>query len=114
MPMMESEGIGLMLRSPLAGGFLSGKYSRDGAKEGDNRRVQALQRVAALQSEYSLWMREHELEMIPTLPSISISKERASQRACSPNSADSTALLIVQLDSKWLIKPGGAGIQAAN
>lgn len=38
-PMMESEGIGLMVWSPLAGGFLSGKYRRDGAKEGDNRRA---------------------------------------------------------------------------
>lgn len=38
-PMMESEGIGLMVWSPLAGGFLSGKYSRGGAKEGDNRRA---------------------------------------------------------------------------
>ena len=38
-PMMESEGIGLMVWSPLAGGFLSGKYSRDGAREGDNRRA---------------------------------------------------------------------------
>jgi len=38
-PMMESEGIGLMVWSPLAGGFLSGKYSRDSAKEGDNRRA---------------------------------------------------------------------------
>ena len=38
-PMMESEGIGLMVWSPLAGGFLTGKYSRDGAKEGDNRRA---------------------------------------------------------------------------
>jgi aryl-alcohol dehydrogenase-like predicted oxidoreductase len=38
-PMMVSEGIGLMVWSPLAGGFLSGKYSRDGAKDGDNRRA---------------------------------------------------------------------------
>ncbi|TXC71346.1 aldo/keto reductase [Sphingomonas ginsenosidivorax] len=38
-PMVESEGIGLMVWSPLAGGFLSGKYSRDGAKDGDNRRA---------------------------------------------------------------------------
>ncbi|WP_308435305.1 aldo/keto reductase, partial [Sphingomonas glacialis] len=38
-PMMESEGIGLMVWSPLAGGFLSGKYGRDGAKDGDNRRA---------------------------------------------------------------------------
>ena len=38
-PMMQSEGIGLMVWSPLAGGFLSGKYSRDGAKEGPNRRA---------------------------------------------------------------------------
>ncbi|MDR3514813.1 MAG: aldo/keto reductase [Azospirillaceae bacterium] len=38
-PMMASEGIGLMVWSPLAGGFLSGKYRRDGAKDGDNRRA---------------------------------------------------------------------------
>ncbi|EHJ95532.1 aldo/keto reductase [Agrobacterium tumefaciens] len=38
-PMMQSEDIGLMVWSPLAGGFLSGKYSRDGAKDGDNRRA---------------------------------------------------------------------------
>lgn len=38
-PMMQSEGIGLMVWSPLAGGFLSGKYSRDGAKDGDSRRA---------------------------------------------------------------------------
>jgi aryl-alcohol dehydrogenase-like predicted oxidoreductase len=37
-PMMASEGIGLMVWSPLAGGFLSGKYSREGAKEGAGRR----------------------------------------------------------------------------
>jgi aryl-alcohol dehydrogenase-like predicted oxidoreductase len=28
-PMLESEGLGLMVWSPLAGGFLSGKYGRD-------------------------------------------------------------------------------------
>ncbi len=38
-PMMESEGIGLMVWSPLAGGFLSGKYTRNGVKDGDNRRA---------------------------------------------------------------------------
>ena len=38
-PLVESEGIGLMVWSPLAGGFLSGKYSSDRAKEGDNRRA---------------------------------------------------------------------------
>ncbi|MFD2421797.1 aldo/keto reductase [Amycolatopsis pigmentata] len=36
-PMMESERVGLMVWSPLAGGFLSGKYSREGA--GDGRRA---------------------------------------------------------------------------
>jgi aryl-alcohol dehydrogenase-like predicted oxidoreductase len=36
-PMIESEGIGLMVWSPLAGGFLSGKYTRDSAKEGGRR-----------------------------------------------------------------------------
>jgi len=38
-PMLESEGVGLMVWSPLAGGFLSGKYRRDGVKGGDNRRA---------------------------------------------------------------------------
>lgn len=37
-PMLQSEGVGLMVWSPLAGGFLSGKYDRDGATE-DGRRV---------------------------------------------------------------------------
>lgn len=36
-PALRSEGIGLMVWSPLAGGFLSGKYGRNGAGEG--RRV---------------------------------------------------------------------------
>jgi aryl-alcohol dehydrogenase-like predicted oxidoreductase len=39
-PMLESEGLGLMVWSPLAGGLLSGKYSRgaEGA-EGEGRRA---------------------------------------------------------------------------
>ena len=37
-PMLESEGIGLMVWSPLAGGFLSGKYDRDGTTT-EGRRV---------------------------------------------------------------------------
>jgi aryl-alcohol dehydrogenase-like predicted oxidoreductase len=36
-PMMESEQVGLMVWSPLAGGLLSGKYSREG--EGEGRRA---------------------------------------------------------------------------
>lgn len=36
-PMLRSEGIGLMVWSPLAGGFLSGKFTRDG--EGEGRRA---------------------------------------------------------------------------
>ena len=40
-PMLGSEGLGLMVWSPLAGGLLSGKYSlgADGEIEGDGRRV---------------------------------------------------------------------------
>ncbi|MDB5526480.1 MAG: aldo/keto reductase [Rhizobium sp.] len=38
-PMLESEKLGLMVWSPLAGGFLSGKYSRDGGGPNDARRV---------------------------------------------------------------------------
>lgn len=40
-PMLESEGLGLMVWSPLAGGLLSGKYSLDDEGEivGDGRRA---------------------------------------------------------------------------
>jgi aryl-alcohol dehydrogenase-like predicted oxidoreductase len=38
-PMMQSEGVGLMVWSPLAGGFLSGKYSRDDEKGDGGRRA---------------------------------------------------------------------------
>jgi aryl-alcohol dehydrogenase-like predicted oxidoreductase len=37
-PMALSEGIGIMPWSPLAGGFLSGKYTRDRELAGDSRR----------------------------------------------------------------------------
>jgi aryl-alcohol dehydrogenase-like predicted oxidoreductase len=37
-PMAISEGLGFMPWSPLAGGFLSGKYSRNKEKAGDSRR----------------------------------------------------------------------------
>ncbi|WP_174508452.1 aldo/keto reductase [Klebsiella oxytoca] len=37
-PMMQSEGLGLMVWSPLAGGLLSGKYDRDGQGEEGGRR----------------------------------------------------------------------------
>ena len=36
-PMLESEGLGLMVWSPLAGGFLSGKYTRSGEAESGRR-----------------------------------------------------------------------------
>ncbi|MBV9889355.1 MAG: aldo/keto reductase, partial [Rhizobacter sp.] len=38
-PMLESEGLGLMVWSPLAGGFLSGKYGRDDEKATEGRRA---------------------------------------------------------------------------
>lgn len=38
-PMMQSEGLGLLVWSPLAGGLLSGKFSRDGAGESGSRRT---------------------------------------------------------------------------
>jgi aryl-alcohol dehydrogenase-like predicted oxidoreductase len=37
-PLMESEGVGLLVWSPLAGGFLSGKFSRAQKKPGGTRR----------------------------------------------------------------------------
>ena len=37
-PMAVSEGLGLMPWSPLAGGFLSGKFNRENKKTGENRR----------------------------------------------------------------------------
>jgi aryl-alcohol dehydrogenase-like predicted oxidoreductase len=38
-PMLQSEGVGLMVWSPLAGGLLSGKYSREDDKGGGGRRA---------------------------------------------------------------------------
>ena len=38
-PMLRSETVGLLVWSPLAGGLLSGKYSRDDEKAGDGRRA---------------------------------------------------------------------------
>lgn len=38
-PMMASEGVGLMVWSPLAGGFLSGKYTRENAGADQGRRA---------------------------------------------------------------------------
>ncbi|WP_144638924.1 aldo/keto reductase [Bordetella genomosp. 13] len=38
-PMLQSEGVGLMVWSPLAGGLLSGKYGRDQAGEAGSRRA---------------------------------------------------------------------------
>lgn len=38
-PMLESENVGLMVWSPLAGGLLSGKYGRDGKAEEGSRRI---------------------------------------------------------------------------
>ncbi len=39
-PMMRSEGVGLMVWSPLAGGLLSGKFQRDAEKSGEGRRAE--------------------------------------------------------------------------
>lgn len=38
-PMLQSEGLGLMVWSPLAGGLLSGKFARDKDKAGGSRRA---------------------------------------------------------------------------
>lgn len=38
-PLLKSESVGLMVWSPLAGGLLSGKYSRDTQAEAGNRRA---------------------------------------------------------------------------
>lgn len=38
-PMLKSEGVGLMVWSPLAGGFLSGKYDRNNEGGADGRRA---------------------------------------------------------------------------
>jgi aryl-alcohol dehydrogenase-like predicted oxidoreductase len=39
-PMLRSEGVGLLVWSPLAGGLLSGKYSRDGEDNAAGRRAE--------------------------------------------------------------------------
>jgi len=39
LPLVEDQGLGVMVWSPLAGGFLSGKFGREGAKSKDSRRM---------------------------------------------------------------------------
>ena len=39
LPMVEDQGMGVMVWSPLAGGFLSGKFTREGVKSNDARRA---------------------------------------------------------------------------
>ena len=39
MPVVEDQGLGVMVWSPLAGGFLSGKYTRDKRGDNDSRRT---------------------------------------------------------------------------
>ena len=39
-PMLRSEGVGLLVWSPLAGGLLSGKYTKDDEASGDGRRAE--------------------------------------------------------------------------
>ena len=38
-PLIRDQGLGLLVWSPLAGGFLSGKFTRKGARDADARRV---------------------------------------------------------------------------
>src|SRR5277367_457952 len=38
LPLVEDQGLGVMVWSPLAGGLLSGKFNRDGGKPNDARR----------------------------------------------------------------------------
>jgi aryl-alcohol dehydrogenase-like predicted oxidoreductase len=38
LPLVEDQGLGVMVWSPLAGGFLSGKFTREGSKSNDTRR----------------------------------------------------------------------------
>ncbi|MGD0764494.1 MAG: aldo/keto reductase [Roseiarcus sp.] len=39
LPLVEDQGLGVMVWSPLAGGLLTGKFARDGAKPSDARRA---------------------------------------------------------------------------
>jgi aryl-alcohol dehydrogenase-like predicted oxidoreductase len=39
LPLVEDQGMGVMVWSPLAGGFLTGKFTRQGAKSNDARRA---------------------------------------------------------------------------
>jgi len=38
-PLLEDQGVGLLVWSPLAGGFLSGKFTREGETDADARRA---------------------------------------------------------------------------
>ena len=39
LPLVEDQGLGVMVWSPLAGGFLTGKFTREGSKSNDARRA---------------------------------------------------------------------------
>ncbi|WP_329459433.1 aldo/keto reductase [Streptomyces sp. NBC_01497] len=39
LPVVRDQGLGLLVWSPLAGGFLSGKYTREGSSDADARRL---------------------------------------------------------------------------
>jgi aryl-alcohol dehydrogenase-like predicted oxidoreductase len=39
LPLVEDQGMGVMVWSPLAGGFLSGKFTREGSQSNDARRA---------------------------------------------------------------------------
>jgi aryl-alcohol dehydrogenase-like predicted oxidoreductase len=63
LPVCEKYGMGVIPWSPLAGGWLSGKYRKDGASPGDSRRAQMLPQ----RYDMSLPANQHKLEAVEAL-----------------------------------------------
>lgn len=60
-PLVEDQGLGVMVWSPLAGGLLSGKFSRNGAAPNDARR---------LSFDFPPVAREHALDIVDAMEPI--------------------------------------------
>ncbi|MDF7777755.1 aldo/keto reductase [Sphingomonas sp. AOB5] len=120
-PMLKSEGVGLMVWSPLAGGFLSGKFTREGDGEGrraafdfppvnkdraydiiDVLREQAAEKGASVAQLALAWLLHQ-----PAVSSVIIGAKRPDQLADNLKSVDVsfTAEELARLDAASKLPP---------
>jgi hypothetical protein len=120
-PMLQSEGLGLMVWSPLAGGLLSGKYTRAG--EGEGRRasfdfppvnkerafdlIDAMQAIGAAKGASVAQVALAWLLYQPVVSTVIVGAKRADQLADNIAACDVslTAAEIAQLDGLSALPP---------